>query len=284
MKENTRNLAESRSAYKKKDAQASAQAHGLRRTCAARGKEEIELDSKESSPEHHQKSGEFIKSVVLGGLDGIVTTFAVVSGATGGGLGIDVILVLGFSNILADALSMGVGDALSSKAEQEYILAEKDRETWEMENYPEGEIQEMIEIFTKKGMSKEDAEMVMQKYAEYPDLFVEFMMNFELDLRIPTQNDNPWKHGLVTFCSFIFFGLFPLLGYAFLYNTSINERDLFIISCNVSSIMFFILGATKTKFSKKEWYYGGMEILFMGSCTAAVSYLIGFLVERILRG
>ena len=118
---------------------------------------------------------------MLGGLDGIVTTFAVVSGATGGGLGTDVILVLGFSNILADALSMGVGDALSSKAEQEYVLAEKDRETWEMENYPEGEIQEMIEIFTEKGMTKEDSEMIMQKYAEYPELFVEFMMNFELD-------------------------------------------------------------------------------------------------------
>ena len=159
---------------------------------------------------------------MLGGLDGIVTTFAVVSGATGGGLGTDVILVLGFSNILADALSMGVGDALSSKAEQEYVLAEKDRETWEMENYPEGEIQEMIEIFTEKGMTKEDSEMIMQKYAEYPELFVEFMMNFELDLQIPNQDDNPWKSGFVTFCSFIFFGLFPLLGYAMLYLSLIH--------------------------------------------------------------
>jgi len=261
-------------AYDNRDAKASAQAHG---------KKEIEMDVKGSSPESHQKSGEFIKSVVLGGLDGIVTTFAVVSGATGGGLGIEVILVLGFSNILADALSMGVGDALSSKAEQEYILAEKDRETWEMENYPEGEIQEMIDIFTKKGMTKVDSELIIRKYAEYPDLFVEFMMNFELDLPIPNEDDNPWKHGLVTFCSFVFFGLFPLLGYAVLYTTSISESDLFIISCNVSAIMFFILGAVKTKFSKKKWYYGGIEILVMGSSTAAVSYLVGFLVERIIR-
>ena len=93
---------------KKKDPNASARAHG-----------KTEGATTASSPEQHQKSGEFIKSFVLGGLDGIVTTFAVVSGATGGGLGIDVILVLGFSNILADALSMGVGDALSNKAEQE---------------------------------------------------------------------------------------------------------------------------------------------------------------------
>jgi DNA damage-binding protein 1 len=272
--ENKKNLAGARLAYDNRDANASAQVHK---------KKEIEMGLKDSSPENHQKSGEFIKSVVLGGLDGIVTTFAVVSGATGGGLGIEVILVLGFSNILADALSMGVGDALSSKAEQEYILAEKDREIWEMENYPEGEIQEMIDIFTKKGMTKVDSELIIRKYAEYPELFVEFMMNFELDLPIPNEDDNPWKHGLVTFCSFVFFGLFPLLGYAVLYNTSISESDLFIISCNVSAIMFFILGAVKTKFSKKKWYYGGIEILVMGSSTAAVSYLVGFLVEIIIR-
>lgn len=272
--ENTNPLAEARVAYNNRDVNASAQVHKRR---------EIEMDLKGSSPENHQKSGEFIKSIVLGGLDGIVTTFAVVSGATGGGLGIEVILVLGFSNILADALSMGVGDALSSKAEQEYILAEKDRETWEMENYPEGEIQEMIDIFTKKGMAKEDTELLIRKYAEYPVLFVEFMMNFELDLQIPNDDDNPWKNGLVTFCSFIFFGLFPLLGYAVLYNTSISDSDLFIISCTVSALMFFILGAVKTKFSKKKWYYGGLEILVMGSSTAAVSYLVGFLVEGIIR-
>ena len=270
--EHRRKLADARSAYQKKDPNASARAHGKKEEGATTA----------SSPEQHQKSGEFIKSFVLGGLDGIVTTFAVVSGATGGGLGIDVILVLGFSNILADALSMGVGDALSNKAEQEYILAERDRETWEMQHYPEGEIQEMIEIFTKKGMTQEDAEMVMRKYAEYPDLFVEFMMNFELDLQVPNQDDPPWKHGLVTFCSFIFFGLFPLLGYAILYSAAINEQDLFIISCNVSALMFFILGAIKTKFSQKIWYYGGLEILVMGSCTAAVAFLVGFLVEGII--
>ena len=79
--ENRRNIIEAQVAYDNRDAKASAQAHG---------KKEIEMDVKGSSPESHQKSGEFIKSVVLGGLDGIVTTFAVVSGAPGGGLGINI--------------------------------------------------------------------------------------------------------------------------------------------------------------------------------------------------
>ncbi len=65
--------------------------------------------------EVHNTLGEYLKGVVFGGLDGILTSFAIVAGSAGGNLGWNVILVLGFSNILADAISMGVGEYLSSK-------------------------------------------------------------------------------------------------------------------------------------------------------------------------
>lgn len=93
-------------------------------------------------------------------------TFAVVSGATGGGLGVDVILILGLSNIIADAISMGVGDALSTKAENEYIMRERRREEWGLENDKEGEIREMVELFVNKGMARADATDIMTKFAK----------------------------------------------------------------------------------------------------------------------
>jgi len=64
-------------------------------------------------------SQKHIKSIVYGGLDGIITTFAVVSGVIGAQLNPSIILILGFANLIADGISMGVGDYLSSKAEQE---------------------------------------------------------------------------------------------------------------------------------------------------------------------
>lgn len=84
----------------------------------------------EGSEEMHQSEGGFLKPIIFGGLDGILTAFAIVAGAAGGNLSTGVVLILGFSNIIADALSMGVGEFLSSKAENEWILSERRREEW----------------------------------------------------------------------------------------------------------------------------------------------------------
>ena len=74
--------------------------------------------------------GDYVKSMIFGGLDGILTSFAIVAGAAGGGLPVQVVMVLGFSNIFADAFSMGMGEYLSSKAHNEFVMKEKERETW----------------------------------------------------------------------------------------------------------------------------------------------------------
>ena len=71
---------------------------------------------------------------------------------------------------------MGVGEFLSSKAESEWILSERTREMWEMDNYPDGEIQEMIDIYQERGMNRDDAEIVVKKMAKYKDFFVNIMM------------------------------------------------------------------------------------------------------------
>src|SRR5210317_1015118 len=85
--------------------------------------------------------------------------------------------------------SMGVGEFLSSKATNEWILSERKREEWEMENYPEGEIQEMIDIFrVKGGMEHEDAKLVIETLARYPDFFVDIMMAHELELQVPDDD------------------------------------------------------------------------------------------------
>mmetsp|Transcript_14098 Transcript_14098/g.18825 ORF Transcript_14098/g.18825 Transcript_14098/m.18825 type:complete len:207 (+) Transcript_14098:62-682(+) len=145
-----------------------------------------------NSEEQHQTEGGLLKPMIFGGLDGILTSFAIVAGAAGGSLSTGVVLVLGFSNIFADALSMGVGEFLSSKAENEWIISERKREAWEMENYPEGEINEMIDIYESRGMKREDAKMVIETMSKYKDFFIDVMMAEELQLQVP-EEDHTWE-------------------------------------------------------------------------------------------
>ena len=236
--------------------------------------------------EAHQEEGGSLKSVIFGGLDGILTSFAIVSGAAGGNLSTQVILVLGFSNIFADALSMGVGEFLSSKAENEWILSERNREAWEMENYPEGEIEEMVDIYVERGMDRADAMQVITTMSKYKEFFVDVMMAEELQLQVPDEDHEmeAMKEGVVMFCSFAFFGAMPLLGYA-IFPASFphwGEADLFAAACVITGVVLFLMGCVKSIFSTSRWYLCGLETLLLGGACATVAFTLGQFVDSLL--
>lgn len=234
----------------------------------------------------HQSAGGLLQPVIFGGLDGILTSFAIVAGAAGGGLSVTAVLVLGFSNIFADALSMGVGEFLSSKANNEWILSEKKREEWEMINYREGEIQEMIDIYVNKGLTPEDANLVINTMAKYDDFFVDLMMQQELELQVPEDDhvEQSMKEGFVMFCSFAFFGSAPLLGYTVIpwLFPHLDERVLFTAACSVTALVLFFLGSIKSLFSRSNWFLSGCETLILGGTCATVAYTIGSFVNDLL--
>ncbi|KAI2492649.1 VIT family [Fragilaria crotonensis] len=224
--------------------------------------------------------------MIFGGLDGILTSFAIVAGAAGGNLSSGVVLILGFSNIFADALSMGVGEFLSSKAENEWILSERRREEWELENYPEGEIREMVDLYMEKGMSRQDAESVITTMAKYKDFFVDIMMTQELQLQVPEDDHvtESFREGVIMFCSFAFFGALPLIGYLVFPSAfpNMSEEELFLAACAVTGIVLFFLGSVKSTFCASHWFASGMETLLLGGVCATVAYSIGQFVQGIV--
>src|SRR6478752_319047 len=104
---------------------------------------------------------DYIAEFVYGGIDGAITTFAVVAGATGAGLNISVVIILGVANLLADGFSMSVGNYFSTKAEQDNYDKHKAIEYWEIEHLREKEIEEIREIYAKKGFKGELLEQVV---------------------------------------------------------------------------------------------------------------------------
>ena len=229
---------------------------------------------------HKQEEGRYIKSIIYGGLDGIITTFAVVAGVTGAALSLGIVLILGLANLLADAISMGVGDYLSSKSEIEYQQDERKREEWEVEHFPEGEKQEMIEIYQEKGVSEEDAIRVVEILSKYDKAWIDVMMVEELG--IIESDESPLKNAFATFLSFIIFGFIPLFSYilsmliSFLASNSIYS---FIIACVLTGLTLFTLGALKVRVTGKNWLLSGLEMFLVGGLAAGAAYVIAFLLS-----
>jgi len=253
---------------------------------ASRKYHEERSEAPPSSEEQHQTEGTFLKPIIFGGLDGILTAFAIVAGATGGSLSPNVVLILGFSNIFADALSMGVGEFLSSKAENEWILSEREREAWEMTNYPEGEIREMIDIYEERGMKRADATVVVETMAKYEQFFIDVMMKEELELQVPEANHTlgSFKEGVIMFFSFALFGSFPLLGYIIIPISfpDLGPESLFISACVVTGLVLFFMGCLKSFIGVGKWYISGLETLLLGGACATLAYTIGQAMDNLI--
>lgn len=260
----SRNLDKAKEAFKNKDVEAAKKAHQLK---------------KRSYEKHNTEQGQYIKNVVYGGLDGIITTFAVVAGVAGASLSPGVVLIMGFANLIADGLSMAIGDYLSTKAEIKYKELERERETWEVEHYPEGEKIELIELYTAKGMEKEDAVTVTEIISKNKNTWIDIMMVEELG--IIEEDESPVKNALVTFTSFVIFGFIPVLAYVLSRFIPYFAENTFIIASVLTGATLFTLGALKVKVTEENWLKSGLEMLIVGGLAATAAYIIGNLLSAV---
>ncbi|CAH0482762.1 unnamed protein product [Peronospora belbahrii] len=240
-----------------------------------------EMGSHTHAQENHMIGGEHIKSAVYGGLDGIITTFATVTSVAGSGLPHSVILIIGLAHLVADGLSMGLGDMLSSQAEADLSKHERSRESWEFTNFPEGEIEEMVTLYEKKGISTDDAMLVVHTLAKYKEAFIDIMMVEELNLMPVEEDDSPLTGGIITFLSFMFFGVIPLLSYLInlVPGIDLNPSTTLYLSCFLTVVTLFLLGAVKGKFVGQKMWKAGGSMAINGTIAAACGWVIGYLLQ-----
>lgn len=249
-----------RTAYAKGDSQASAAAHKHKH--------------QHSHHEHHNPSAEYLADFVLGGIDGIITTFAVVAGVVGANLSSGVIIILGLANLLADGLSMAIGNYLGAKSEADYYSKERVREEWEIKHVPEHEREEIRDIYRAKGFEGELLDRVVEHITSNPQLWIDTMMRDELN--IIEDRKNPVLVGLVTLLAFIGFGSIPLIVYFYAYLQSVPASDSFFVWCLISTgLALFGVGAARSKFTLQSWIRSGLEILLLGGAAGTVAYYVG---------
>ncbi len=227
------------------------------------------IKSRLSSVRHN-----YIRDWIYGGIDGAVTTFAVVSGVAGAELSATIVLILGFANLIADGFSMAASNFLGTRAEQEDYTRLEKIEYRHIEQFPEGEREEIRQIYREKGFEGEELEKAVELITADKDRWVRTMLTEEYGL--PGEIRSPWKAALNTFTAFLICGLVPLLPYLF------TAKNSFVISSILTGVTFFLIGSVKSRWSTSSWFRSGLETFTVGSLAAILAYAVGVLLKEIV--
>lgn len=234
----------------------------------------------ELEDEHHPQAIEsrirdregsgYLGDAILGAVDGSVTTFAVVAGVIGGGFTGAVVVVLGFAKLLADAFSMGVSNYLGSRSEQERLEQARRREHRHIDRIPEGERQEIREIFRQKGFQGEALDEVVEIITRDRHVWVETMLREELGLQVDLVS--PLRAGVTTFLAFVLVGLVPLVPFLI---PGLEMQQAFIASGIVTALAFAGVGLVKGVVLERPLLRSTVETLLTGGGAAVLAYLVG---------
>ncbi|HXG65515.1 MAG TPA: VIT1/CCC1 transporter family protein [Blastocatellia bacterium] len=213
----------------------------------------------------------YLRDWIYGGIDGSVTTFAVVAGVVGAQLSPGVILVIGMANIIADGFSMAASNFLATRTEKEELKRVEAVENRHIDRFPEGEREEVRQIFYAKGFEGEELERVVELITADRERWIRTMLTEEYGL--PQEVRSAWMAALSTFSAFCICGLIPLLPFL------LGLPSAFTLATFFTGGVFFVIGAVKSLWSNASWWRSGLGTLALGGTAAGLAYAAGVLLQ-----
>ncbi|MDJ0629863.1 MAG: VIT1/CCC1 transporter family protein [Rhodobacter sp.] len=227
------------------------------------------------------RAQEFLKPIVYGGNDGIVTTFAIVAGFAGARaegaaeLGVLAILVFGFANLFADAVSMGLGEFLSGRSQRDLYNAQRTQALHSIGD-GDGEADGVRAILRERGLGEADAKDAAAILKRSPDLVADLHMTYRMNMADP-RSARPAANGLFTFLSFVILGIVPLVPYFILPPVELT----FWLSVAATLAALAALGLLRWSATGDGMIRSVAETVLVGGICALVAYLVGALVAAI---
>ncbi|MEM5797429.1 MAG: VIT1/CCC1 transporter family protein [Candidatus Aenigmatarchaeota archaeon] len=236
--------------------------------------EDLKEHKKHYVTEHERHfKGKEISDVILGGQDGLVNVLGVTLGVASATNDPLITLVAGLAATFAETISMAAVAYTSVKADRDYYQAERKLEEEEVEKMPEHEIEEIREIYAKKGFKGKLLNDVVKVITSNKKVWVDTMMTEELNLSL-RFGGSPLKSALVVFIAALIGSLIPLIPFA-LFNL-LSVANAVIVSVILSVIVLFIVGVIKARLTIGNWFTSGLELAVIGMSAAFAGYLIGW--------
>lgn len=228
--------------------------------------------TREAYVERHAHIGGrgLISASALGLADGLITNLAFLTGFSGAVASVGLIRFAGLAAMLAGSVSMFFGGILSARSEHDLFKADSEREAFEIETEPDEETWELKRIYVEKGLTEQEAEMVVGRLAQDKEKFLEDMLANEVHVHRDNLQ-NPYVLGAVIGLSFLTGALVPLVPYYLLE----TKPDSVIASVIASLVFLFVAGEWKGRIVKRRHWRSGLETLAIGAVAAGILFLIG---------
>lgn len=223
-------------------------------------------------PDPIAQPASYLRDWVYGGIDGSVTTFAIVSGVAGAALSSNIVLILGFANLVADGFSMAAGNYSSSRTESEQYDRLLHQITHRIRTEPDAAREELRAIYRAKGFAAPEVESVVDAISSKEAGWARTVMIESYGLAPVTRS--PWWAAFHTYAAFLVCGIVPLIPYLIGLG--------FEGSVAMTAIVFFAIGSLKSRWTEAPWIRSGLATLGIGGAAAIIAYLIGYVLKLII--
>jgi vacuolar iron transporter family protein len=220
--------------------------------------------------EQHPHRGDWLREIVFGLNDGLVTTLVflmVVSGVAPTHLAL---IVLG--EVLAGGISMSLGGYLSARTAQEVLDRRIATERYEIKHEPEEERAELRAIYQSKGFSGPLLDRVVNHLTANDERWHRAMVHDELGV-VADERISPWLQGVQIGISFVVGGLIPTIP------VLLSLPQVRWWAYSLTAVTALVLGAVKAHYTRKGLVRAGLEFLAIVTIGTLAGVGIGLLLH-----
>lgn len=229
--------------------------------------------------EHIGASRQYMRDIILGVNDGLVSTFLLIAGVVGGGLESSAVLLTGIAGALAGMVSMATGEYVATKSQEEVFEAEMELEAFHLEHHRARERQELWDMFSDMGLEGDDLETVVDIIDSSDDAMMGVMAGLEFGL-VDTERRSPWLAAIASGLLFLAGALPSVVPFAFVDDTTTG----LLIAGVLAGVALFAVGAVKTLQTRKNPIVSGLENLSIGLVGGVISFFVGKGFDALING
>jgi VIT1/CCC1 family predicted Fe2+/Mn2+ transporter/rubrerythrin len=216
----------------------------------------------------HETGAGWISGAIYGANDGLAAVFGIVAGVSGATGGSSFVLTAGVAGAVASALSMATGAFLAERSELEVAEANVERERQEIAEHPEEEREELSLFYQLKGLDQATADALAERQAADPEALLRLLVAEELGGAKTTGN--PVQAAIAAGISTGLGAFIPVIPFAF------GTGDVVVaVAGAVSLVAHFAVGAAKSLFTLRSWWWSGLEMTLAGILVGGATYAIG---------